>query len=551
MTKKPRSKPGKPPPWASNPPASPVSNTLLSYGMGGGAKFSAQLQRSEPRILAEATQSVEAGDLDRAERLLGELLKRNATHPLALHELGRIANRRGDPARAANLIGRAIEAAPDQAIFHINLGNALERMGQSDAAIDAFAKGAALAPELPEAQYNHGLALWNAGRSPQAAKAYRAALEARPDYVRALIALSAIHQSFGETNEAEALLDRVRTVEPENLEAIAMHAGLKPATAGAADFDLLERVRSDEKRPAAHRRLACFTLSKMYDDIGEYGRAFAAAEEANATRLAMANITPADIDLSGFTAYVDRVIELVDRPSLEMDSGGDTSERPVFIVGMPHSGTSLVEQTLANHPEVLAAGEVPWLEQVKRQAEQDAGTAYPDSAPGLAGDRAAVYGAAYMERARGLDAASRYFTDSASMNFQFLGLIARILPQSRVVHCIRDPRDTCLSCFMVDFPGGLWFASDMDALARFYREYERLMDHWRSVLPLAMMEIFHEDLMTDPQTEGQALMEFCDLPRDTASSATPKGTTGAAARGPQWKNYADQIGPLVDAFGRD
>ncbi len=536
----------------------------MSYGMGKATPVTTRLQRSEPQIFAEAAQLVEAGDLGRADGLLRELLDRRPDHPLALHELGRIANRLGDPARAVELIGRAVDADPSMPIFHLNLGNALSSLGKSVEAIEAFQRSAELAPAMPEAHYNLGLALFQEHRVDEAADAFKEALSKRPGYVRPMVALATISQAGGDMENARALLDQALEIEPDNVAALGLRVALDPAEIDSPYFNKLEAVLEEPVRSPDDRNRAAFALAKMYDDIGDYKRAFEAAEAGNQARRAMPDMASSTADLDRFEQFVDRTIELIDRPFLDSQSSGTASERPIFIVGMPRSGSTLIESILAAHPDISAGGEALWLERSKQRAEENLGMPYPDCASAMSGDLAGNLGEHYLAQQGASVGDAKRLTDKMLLNFQLLGLVAQILPNARVVHCLRDPRDTCLSCFMTNFTDGLPYTTDLEQLIRFYRAYERLMDHWRVALPLSMMEVYYEDLVSDQESESKALIEFCDLPWDeaclnfqsaagyvlTASDRQVRQEVYQTSVG-RWRQYADHLGPALDAFGRD
>ncbi|MEX2642655.1 MAG: sulfotransferase [Acetobacterales bacterium] len=519
-----------------------MSDALLSYGLGG-ARPAAKVERSEPQLFAEAQQCTDAGDLDRAETLLDDLLARRPGHPLTLHELGRVANRRGDAARAAELIRQAIEAAPDIAPFHVNLGNALQRLERYDESIAAFRRAAELQPDFPEAHHNLGLALSATGRHEEAAEAIGRAVAIRPDYARGLNALAAAQRDAGRDAEAIETLHRLRRIDPEDVAAAGALLDLRPASAGDPGIDLLERAAADAGRPLEDRRRAFFALARAYDDLGEFDRAFAAACNGHALVSASGG---GGFDVARFRLFVDRTIELLDQDFLAArTAAGAPSAAPVFVVGTPAAGADAVGRAIAAHPSAAGGGEPAWLETVRHRIEAELGAPFPDCAAALTPAGARTHGEDYLTRMAATGGEAERVVDAAPLNFQLLGLVALLLPGARVVHCIRDPRETCLSCFMTDAAGRWRFAADLDLLAGFQKEYERLMEHWRGALPVEMMEVFHDDLQRDAAGEMKALVDFIGLPWDEAC------TPPAPRRDFDWRNYDRHLGPVLTAFGRD
>jgi hypothetical protein len=257
-----------------------------------------------------------------------------------------------------------------------------------------------------------------------------------------------------------------------------------------------------------------FALAKSYDDIGEQDRGFAHLLEGNAAKRRQIEYHEAR-ELGA----MDRIREVFTAGLMDAWIGpGDPSDLPVFIVGMPRSGTTLVEQVLASHHAVFGAGERPDLAlTVERLTERMGSLPFPEAVWTLSGAELHQIGTAYVAALRMLAPDARRITDKMPANFRFAGLIPLILPRARIIHVVREPVDTCLSCFSKVFEGEQRFSYDLGELGRFHRAYQRLMAHWRTVLPAnVLLEVNYEDMVGDLETAARRIVAHCGLPWDEA-----------------------------------
>jgi hypothetical protein len=299
-----------------------------------------------------------------------------------------------------------------------------------------------------------------------------------------------------------------------------------------------------------------FALGKAHADIGRHDSAFRHLEAANMIKRGQTGY-----DEAATLGQFERIAEAFTPEVMRRLAGcGDPSSLPVFIVGMPRSGTTLVEQVLASHPEVFGAGEIGDLE----AAVGGSGgvSRLPERIASMTGEQLRRIGTNHCERVAALAPTAQRITDKMLTNFRFIGLIHLVLPNARIIHVRRNPIDTCLSCFFRLFSGGLPFTYDLAELGRYYRAYARLMAHWRSALPEgAMLEVQYEDLVTDFAAQARRLVAHCDLEWDARCSAfhetrRPVMTSSAAqVRQPiyrssidGWQPYRHRLGPLLDAL---
>ena len=322
---------------------------------------------------------------------------------------------------------------------------------------------------------------------------------------------------------------------------------------------MLSRTLSRDDLPLTTRQSLNFQAGRLFEDIGDYDRSFEAYREGN-------NLKPRKYDRSRTEEQFEKLKTLFTKEFFENAPRSNLGiNRPIFIVGMPRSGTSLTEQILASHPEVFGAGELTQMVIVSQYMEDlfaSNGIYYPECLNQASTEILNKAAQMYTDRIDELDVDSKYVTDKMPHNFMHLGLIALLFPDVSVIHCKRDPRDTCISCYFQDFvAAGLSFAYDLSDLGHHYKLYEDLMEHWKKVLPIEIYESQYEALTTDPSTNVRKMLQFCGLDwddrclefhktkRDTKTASydqvrEPMYTKSVA----RWQRYEKHLGPLLDAL---
>lgn len=418
---------------------------------------------------------------------------------------------------------QALALAPDNANAHNTLGQILQALGNFDEALAAFDQAAALPGTVAEeALVGRAVLFLESGRKEEAVAAFEHALAAFPGSLRAMVA------------RADA-----KTFKAGDPDIAAMEAGL----AQQADGLLL-----------ADRLAAHFALGKAYLDSGDSVRAFHHLDTGN--RLKRSTFS---YDAAATGQWFNRIATAF-TPALQAkrQGAGAPSELPVFIIGMPRSGTTLVEQILASHPQVHGAGELGALSQVI----ENAGT-FPGSIGNWSADDLSRIGSDYLARIQPLANGKVRLVDKMPANFFYAGLIPLILSGARIIHCRRDPVDTCLSCYSKQFAGEQLFSYDQAELGQFHRDYQTLMAHWRTVLPAeCFIEVDYESVVDDLEGEAKRLIDFIDLPWDeaclnfhqtrrvvrTASVNQVRQPIYKTSKG-RWQAHADHLRPLLTALG--
>ena len=300
-----------------------------------------------------------------------------------------------------------------------------------------------------------------------------------------------------------------------------------------------------------------FALAKAYNDLKRYEPAFEHLQKGNAIKRRRVSYGEAlDMEFSRAIAasFTSELFET-------RRGAGDPSDVPVFVVGMPRSGTTLVEQILASHPSVFGAGELMYMYRLAESGH--AGGNFPFDIASLPDDALRRFGGFYAARVRALAPQAKRIVDKLPANFRLVGLIRLALPNARIIHVRRDPLDTCFSCYSKLFSQNLDFTYDLGELGRYYKAYDKLMEHWRNVLPEgAMLEVQYEDLVSDFEPQARRLIAYCGLEWDDGclsfhKTVRPVRTASAGqVRQPvfktsigRWRPYREHLRPLLDALG--
>ena len=536
----------------------------------------------------------QAGRRDRAEALYRKVLQKAPDHVDAMHLLGVIAHERGRHKRAIQLIERAIAILPDFPAAHLNLGNALRAAGRRADAAESYRRALALdpdyarahcnlaaiqneggafeaglasadraielAPDLAEAHINRADALYRAQRLEASEESYRRALSLNPGLAKSWHGLGYTLLARGRIEEAMSCFERAIAIDPDLAEA---HEALAFGRRCASD-QALEHVGSlvaSIDRPPSDRVAAGFALGAFLDNVERYDDAFSRFAEANTLWRQKLAEAGERFDPDELKREVDGLIER-STPTLFAAAAnfGNASELPVFIVGMPRSGTSLVEQIAASHSRVFGAGERKDVGRIcdavlDRYRDKPIEDWDMDFARRLADEHVAHLEVLGREAAR--------VTDKMLDNIFFLGMIAVLLPAARVIFCRREARDTCLSCYFQRFAEGHLFSYDLADCGKQFLEIERLADHWRRVLPLSMLTVDYETLIADPEGESRRLIEFLGLDWEPAClefHRTERPVFSAASwqvRQPiysrsvgRWRHYKQHLAPLLGVLAQ-
>jgi tetratricopeptide (TPR) repeat protein len=498
------------------------------------------------------------GRLDEAVARYRQAIVARPDYPEAYNNLGNALKDQGQLVDAMAHYRQAISLRPDFAEAHNNLGTAFQDQGWVDMAVAHYQRALALKPDYAEAHYNLGVALQDRGLLEEAVARYRQALLLRPDFPEACNNLGNTLKDLGRIQEALAQYEQALAVRPDFAEAHYNRVELKRIRPGDPDLAVLEALVADNDRlPAGKAPFIHFALAKALEEVDEPARAFQHLLIGNALKRQQVSY-----DEAATHAVFARIATVFDAGLFLRHRGaGAPSAVPIFVLGMPRSGSSLVEQILASHPEVHGAGELSDLAAVVNGVADGNGEfgGYPESIGRL--DDAALerLGSAYLARLPALPAGKTRITDKMPYNFLYVGLIRLALPGARIIHTERNPADTCVSCFSKLFPTGQAYSYDLGELGRYYRAYRGMMAHWRSVLPEdAMLDVSYEAVVEDLEGQARRLVAWCGLPwndrcLDFHETRRPVRTASAVqVRQPlfrsslqRWRRYEAWLQPLL------
>lgn len=416
----------------------------------------------------------------------------------------------------------AIHIDPDYADAHRSLGHAYRKVAQYEEAVLHFRRVLALEPNDAHTLNNLGVALHNLLRFEEARTCFDRALVIDPNFAAAHANRGLTYGTLGRLDEARGSFEMAIALDPGRPKYYRGLTDTKKISPGDPILAALEELaRGRSRLPIDEQIELHFALGKALSDTGQRERSFQHLLSGNALKR---QIVP--YDEAGTLRLFGRIAEIFTPEFMRQMAGkGDPSELPVFVFGMPRSGTTLTEQVLASHPDVFAAGE--------RMEFNDCvaalGASIPPRAPyphflsllALAPSRLRELASSYLAKAGGaVPPAVPRMTDKMPANFRYAGLIHLAFPKARLIHVSRDPIDTCLSCFGTLFTDGNYFAYELGELGRYYRAYQEVMAHWRRVLPEGtMLEVRYEDLVTDFEPQARRIVDFCGLAWDPACLA--------------------------------
>jgi tetratricopeptide (TPR) repeat protein len=456
----------------------------------------------------------------------------------------------------------ALRIRPNYAEARNNLGSALAALDRHAEAIPHYHKAIDFKPDFADAHNNLGNAFAALDRPDEAISSYRRALDFKPTLAEAHAGLGNIYRTLGRLDEARQNLDNAVVLAPKRAEFHHNLSETKRFAFGDPQLTAMEALAQDIGVLSEDERVHLnFALAKAYRDLGEYERSFRHLLEGNAGKRARINYDEAaTLELFGRTATV-FTPELMRRNA----GYGNPSSVPIFIIGMPRSGTTLIEQILASHLNVFGAGEISDFKTavVSLAGSSNLATPFPEIAAVMTAEQFRRLGTGYIDRVRGKAPGIKRVTDKALGNVMLAGLINMALPNATIIHARRNPVDTCLSCFTKLFAGEMPFKYDLAELGRYYRAYDALMAHWRVVLPDGvMLEMRYEDLVADFEAQARRLVAHCGLDWDERclsfhETERPVKTASATqVRQPIYRSsvgnsqpFVKMLQPLLDVLG--
>lgn len=519
--------------------------------------FSSSNQPTRETLHRATWQKLRQDDVKSAVALCQQL---NASYPNyadGWHVASNLALKLRNPPKALEYIEKAIAIQPSNIQWKLQKAQSLQAMGRIEEAMD-IAKMLSKKSFSTAIQYSSlGGLLTQQTEYQLAHKAYQAAIKIEPEVGQHYYNRAAVERFMGDMSAAEKSCDRAIHLNPKDYEAHLLRSELRKQKTDNNHTDELEQIRGKEIPDWRGRVQICHALAKEYEDLGEYEKSFARLKEGADTRRKHMRY-----DVSGEEQTIEKIIQVYGPQLFDGSVAGDSNEESIFIIGLPRTGTTLVERILGSHSQVHSAGELNNFAQqlvvLSQQMSRDKQLSKNELVSQSAKLDFSKLGKAYIDSTRPYTGHTKHFIDKLPLNYLYTGLIHLALPKAKIVHLARHPLDTCYAIYKRLFKDAYPFSYNLEDLGRYYVAYHKLMEHWYSVIPGKIHRLSYECLVGDTEGETRKLLEFCDLPweQDCLQFYKSKAasTTASAAQVRQpiyntsvqlWRKYEQQLSPLI------
>jgi tetratricopeptide (TPR) repeat protein len=533
---------------------------LAQYPEARVAFERARLTDPQRSRIEEATAAMVALDRRKSEAILREILVADASHAAALCGLAALSLVANLPQDAERLLRHALKQCAHLPLAWRGLAPTLLEMGRLLEADAATRHLLQIEPENPQNWVMLGAVSTRLLRQDEALRAYEQAARLNPDEVRLRMSIGHLHKTAGRRGECEQAYKRSLELDPGLAEAWWSLADLKNYQFSDTEVKAMEQLLASDARERGNEAQLHFALGRAFEQRQDYARSFAHYARGNALRR-----LDVPFDIAKFEHKSARVRACFDAQFFAARAGaGEPAPAPIFIVGLPRSGSTLIEQILASHSSVEGTMELQNMLTIVREFDHrnPQRDAYPESVRHTPPAKFAALGRRYLEETAPLRSGRPRFIDKMPNNFSHVGLIQVLLPSAIVIDMRRHPLDACFSTFKQHFAEGQSFSYDLEDLGRYYRCYLSLMDHWDQVLPGKVLQVSYEALVREPEANIRRLLEHCQLPFEPACLAfhetrrqirtasaeqvrQPLYTSGVG----HWRHFERELEPLRRALG--
>jgi tetratricopeptide (TPR) repeat protein len=530
--------------------------------LGRGAEADQAFERCfelspERRMMALAAEHQKEGRLEEAEHLYRRLLRHDPRNVDAMRLLALIAARAGRTSEAENLLQRAISLAPDFLSAILDLGRLHKEADRYADALECFDRAIALDPANPQAHFLRASTLAPAAFTHEAIEAYERCLALRPEHIGALVGRGHLLKAIGRYDDAVASYNECIRLRPDLGETYWSLANLKTYRFDDASVAEMERRLGEGGLTVQSEVNFRFALGKAHEDRREFDRAWHYYSTGNSKQRAEVSYDPVLTE-----SMNDRLVQVFTAEFLASHPNvGHPDPAPIFIMGLPRSGSTLLEQILASHSQVEGTSELPYLGRVATWLNRNRadGINYPEAVRELKPENFETLGQDYLGYAQmHRRSGAPRFIDKMPNNFPNIGFLAMILPHARIIDARRHPLDACLSNYRQLFAKGQNFTYDLTEIGEYYLQYQRMMDHWVDVLPGRVLTVQYEEVVNDFEAQVRRLLDFCGLGWEDAclrfyESDRPVRTPSAEqVRQPiydrsigHWRNYVQHLDELM------
>jgi tetratricopeptide (TPR) repeat protein len=529
------------------------------------------------------------GQIKSALKHLAESVRLQPIHPVVFNNLGNVLRLLNQPGKAIRAYEKAIKLYPDFPECWSNLAAALNESDQPEPGLKAALRAIELDPALAQAYNNQGDVLLSMARYEDAMVSYEKAVELSPQYAAAIINMARTQRDMDQPEAGLKTLEIALKIEPNNPDAHHVMGVLQEQMGDRekAAEQFLQALEIAPEMTVSHYNLAqirgrkssdeelaamltlwqrdeqshdskmhlAYGLYRVYEQRDLFDEAFGYLKAGNQLKANESTYKDSDVAkyLDGSVEGVANVIERL------QGMGGDLDSHPVFVLGMPRSGTSLTEQVLASHSEIIGAGEVSFAFDTIHRIKELVNKPYPMNLADITAEQLIKLGNYYMSCHRDENLSKTYVVDKSPLNFQYLGLLALALPNARFIHCHRDPVANCFAIHRIPFDKRQSYAHDLSALGQYYSRYSRMMNSWHSLFPGRILNVQYEDTVEDIEAQSRRLLGFLDLPFEEgvlsfyATKRVVKTPSASQVREPiykssiaAWKKYEKHLGPLIE-----
>ncbi|MDX1555434.1 MAG: sulfotransferase, partial [Xanthomonadales bacterium] len=490
-----------------------LSRALLLAGKGHEAESALQraLQLDPGRAAVARAADLLSDERPReAEDILRKHLAASPDDPRAMRLLAQIALDANHRRAALKLLERTVEVAPDFVLAWNNLADLYMKEERFDLALETAEKAIELDPELPHSYVVKGNLLSKAQRHDEALAAYDRALAISPGHSGALSSKGHALKTIGRTDEAIASFRQCIRLHPGFGEPYWSLANLKTFSFDEEEVAVVRQMLEREDLPDENKVNMYYALGKHFENQEDFETAFSHYSKGAGLRRPHETYDPVQNQV-----VHERIIEVFNEDLFNERSGwGDQSEDPILIVGLPRSGSTLIEQILASHSQVEGTLELPDLPRCIREVSRSAPgrEEYPEAVRDLSEKQVRALGQRYMRTTERYRTGKPFFIDKMPNNFSHVGFLHLILPNAKVINARRHPLDACLGCFKQLFYKGQSFTYDFFELGQYYLQYQRVMDHWQAVLPGKVLDVQYEDMVADQEGQTRRILEHLGLP---------------------------------------
>ena len=509
--------------------------------------------------IGKAEQFSKEGDDKQAEDIYRSILKRDPNHVEASRLLAGIAAGKHRYRDAEVYLRHAAKVAPDYARIWVDLTNVLRESNKLDAALECALKVLELAPNHPESHMLYAGVVGVLGRNEEAILSYKKALEIEPDRPGALCSMAHHLKTLGSQEEAIAAYRRCIEVKSDHAEAFWSLANLKTFQFQESEIAAMHALLDQDDLKDVSRVQINNALGLDRESRHDYASAFLHYQQCNSLRRSSESYDPVETE-----TIRDRSVSFFNAEFLKKHSkNGNPDASPIFVVGLPRSGSTLLEQILASHSMVDGTHELKDLPVIvngflRRDRPQQQ---FPATLQDLEADGWHKIGVNYIESTRKYRAGGAHFIDKNPNNFAYIGLLRMALPNAKVIDARRHPLDSCFGSYKQLFASGQPFTYDLVELGEYYLQYSSLMEHWHQVAPGFVLDVQYEDVVADLETQVRRLLEFCDLPFEESclrfheTDRAVKTASSEQVRRPiysssvnLWRNYEAELGDLIEVL---